>query len=113
MKTKLHIVLILTLSLVWFFMPQAVGLATTYYVDGNSTNASDSNPGTSGLPWKTIGKAASSLQPGDTALVREGIYREEVDIRIKRKNVKKAAEYMSKQIMCPRCQYTLRKGEDY
>ena len=44
--------------------------ATTYYVDTNNASASDGNPGTEASPWKTIGKANSTLQPGDTVLTR-------------------------------------------
>ncbi|MBN2330833.1 MAG: right-handed parallel beta-helix repeat-containing protein, partial [Candidatus Aenigmarchaeota archaeon] len=45
-----------------------------YYVDVNT--GSDSNPGTSVHPWKTIQKAADSLLAGDTVLIAPGIYRE-------------------------------------
>jgi parallel beta-helix repeat protein len=54
--------------------------ATTYYVDGSSAAARDSNPGTSAQPWKTIGKATGLLQPGDTVLVKAGVYREFVTL---------------------------------
>src|SRR5271166_3647531 len=33
--------------------------ATNYYVDESNSSASDSNPGTASLPWKTIAKANS------------------------------------------------------
>ena len=48
--------------------PEAPG----YYVDGSNPSASDSNPGTAALPWKTINKANSSLSPGDTVYIRRG-----------------------------------------
>jgi hypothetical protein len=48
----------------------------TYYVDGNSANASDAGPGTKERPFRTIGKAAEVLQPGERVVVAEGIYRE-------------------------------------
>ena len=54
--------------------------AATHYVD--AVNGNDGNPGTAEQPWKTIGKAAASLQPGDTALVRSGIYRESIAVRV-------------------------------
>jgi hypothetical protein len=44
---------------------------STYYV---ATNGSDSNPGTSGLPFLTIQKAANVVNPGDTVIVRDGTY---------------------------------------
>ena len=49
----------------------------TYYV---SVRGSNSNPGTLARPWRTIQKAASTLQPGQRALVRNGIYRENVQV---------------------------------
>jgi alpha-N-arabinofuranosidase len=49
--------------------------AATYTV---SPGGSDSNSGAAGLPFKTIQKAADVLQPGDTAILRGGTYRESV-----------------------------------
>ncbi len=52
--------------------------AATYYLD--AVNGNDSNPGTSGLPWKTINRAApqASYDPnvvsGDTVILRGGYY---------------------------------------
>jgi parallel beta-helix repeat protein len=51
---------------------------TTYYVDNGNVNASDSNPGSAALPWLTIQKAAATMMPGDTAVIKEGFYREYV-----------------------------------
>jgi parallel beta-helix repeat protein len=48
---------------------QATG--NVYYV---ATNGNDSNPGTIEQPWKTIQKAANTLQAGDTVLIRGGVY---------------------------------------
>ena len=45
-----------------------------YFVDQNNPQASDENPGTEDLPWKTINHAAEVLQAGDTVLVRGGVY---------------------------------------
>ena len=50
----------------------------TYYVDGNLESASDNNPGTKKLPFKTISKAAKVLLPGERAIISEGIYREKI-----------------------------------
>ncbi|RPJ35886.1 MAG: DUF1565 domain-containing protein, partial [Planctomycetaceae bacterium] len=50
--------------------------AATYIVDGDNPSARDSNSGTQAQPWKTIGKAAGLLKPGDTVLVKAGVYRE-------------------------------------
>lgn len=45
-----------------------------FYVDGNHSAASDSNPGTESSPWKTIQKAADTLSPGDTVYIKQGTY---------------------------------------
>ncbi len=57
-------------------------LAATYYVDRNHPSASDTNPGTEDQPWLTVGKAAGStaVGPGDTVIVKQGIYRERASI---------------------------------
>src|SRR5260370_12843346 len=49
--------------------------SATYYV---SPNGSDSAAGTLASPWRTIQKAASTLQPGQTAIVAAGNYGERV-----------------------------------
>jgi parallel beta-helix repeat protein len=54
--------------------------AATYYVDGNHSGASDSNPGTESQPWKTIQRAANVAAAGDTVLVKAGTYNEAVSI---------------------------------
>lgn len=45
----------------------------TYYV---AENGSDTGTGSISDPFKTIQKASDVMQPGDTCLVREGVYRE-------------------------------------
>jgi parallel beta-helix repeat protein len=52
--------------------------ATTYFVDANHPSARDTNPGTEALPFKTIEKATSLVNAGDTVFVKAGIYRETV-----------------------------------
>ena len=52
-----------------------VACAGEYHVSGSGK---DSNPGTLAQPFQTIGKAAAAAAPGDTVLIRAGIYREEV-----------------------------------
>ena len=49
-----------------------------YYVDGS--NGSDSDPGTSSTPWKTIQKAADTITAGSTVTVRAGNYAEHVKV---------------------------------
>jgi len=50
---------------------------TTYYV---SPNGSDSAAGNSSAPWRTIQKAANTLQPGQTAIAAAGNYGERVEV---------------------------------
>ncbi|RKY40671.1 MAG: hypothetical protein DRP81_09130, partial [Candidatus Omnitrophota bacterium] len=45
-----------------------------YFVDQNHPNASDDNPGTEDLPWKTITHAVQAVQAGDIVYVRAGTY---------------------------------------
>ena len=56
----------------------------TYYVDGQSSEASDDQPGTAEAPWKTVSRAASAqeLQPGDTVVIHSGVYREHVEVKV-------------------------------
>ncbi|MCI0472897.1 MAG: right-handed parallel beta-helix repeat-containing protein, partial [Ignavibacteria bacterium] len=64
-----------------FFVPLVFAgsvSAATYYV---STTGSDTNPGTLSQPWKTIQKSSNTMVAGDTAYVRKGIYKENVNIR--------------------------------
>jgi len=58
--------------------------ATTYWVDNTSPGAADTNPGTEAQPWLTLGRAAKApeLRPGDTVLIRSGVYREWVDVTV-------------------------------
>ncbi len=49
---------------------------TTYYVATNAANASDTNPGTSTAPWKTLTKAGNTARAGDTVYVKAGTYNE-------------------------------------
>jgi hypothetical protein len=58
--------------------------AATFYVDQAATNAADAGPGSEAAPWKTISRAgaAKELKPGDTVLIRSGVYRESVEIAV-------------------------------
>jgi hypothetical protein len=49
-----------------------------FYVD--QVAGSDENPGTASQPWRTIQKAADTMGPGDTCMVRAGTYTERVQI---------------------------------
>jgi len=50
----------------------------TYYV---STSGKDSNPGTMDQPWRHIYHAADVVQAGDTVYVRQGVYKELVQMK--------------------------------
>jgi hypothetical protein len=52
------------------------GYAATYHVAQDHPAASDENPGTADAPWKTVSKAAQTLEAGDRVIVHEGVYRE-------------------------------------
>jgi hypothetical protein len=67
LRTAIAVALVLTTGV-------AECVAATYYVDIKHPQASDANPGTEALPWKTLYKAAQVLAAGDTVLVKEGIY---------------------------------------
>ncbi|MCX7039469.1 MAG: right-handed parallel beta-helix repeat-containing protein [Spirochaetes bacterium] len=51
--------------------------ASVYSVD---PAGSDAGPGTAARPWKTIGRAAAAIEPGDTVLIAAGTYRERVRV---------------------------------
>jgi hypothetical protein len=72
-------------QIVWFGLllmsMGSVGLAGTYYV---STGGNDENPGSEARPLRTIQKAADTVRAGDTILVRGGLYREAVVLRLPR-----------------------------
>ena len=44
---------------------------TTFYV---SPSGNDSNPGTTGSPWKTINKGLANMQAGRTLVLKDGTY---------------------------------------
>jgi hypothetical protein len=56
--------------------PWAHADGATFIVAQGHPQAGDDNPGTPERPLKTIAKAAGLVQPGDTVLVRAGVYRE-------------------------------------
>ena len=72
---KRSLALITTLSL-HLSVTVAWAAGAEYFVAGDGR---DSNPGTSvEEPFRTIGRAAQILQPGDTCRIRGGVYRETV-----------------------------------
>lgn len=57
------------------------GRAAVYEVSPSHPQSGDQAPGTAEKPWKTIGHAASIAGPGDTVLIRDGVYRERVVVK--------------------------------
>lgn len=57
--------------------PLAPSRGRAYFV---APNGRDSNPGTLARPWRSIRKAVDTLRPGQQALVRRGVYRENVQL---------------------------------
>jgi pectate lyase-like protein len=53
------------------------GSGTCYYV---SPSGSDANSGTSASPFRTIGHAASVVNPGDMVIVEDGLYHEALNL---------------------------------
>jgi len=76
-KVLVVVLVVCSLATVFLVHPRPVSAATQYYV---STGGSDSNPGTSDRPWRTIQKAANTMVAGDTVIVRAGDYAERVQV---------------------------------
>lgn len=53
--------------------------ARTFYV---SPGGSDDALGTVAFPWRTIQHACDEMEPGDTAIIQEGIYNEQVYLEV-------------------------------
>lgn len=61
--------------IILFIYPAIHSFGASYYV---STSGSDANDGTSGRPFRSIGKAAAVLKPGDICHIDDGLYAETV-----------------------------------
>lgn len=65
------------------FIPSAKNAraaGNTYYVD--QATGDDGHPGTEAEPWLTIQHAADSVVAGDTAYIKNGTYREDINFHI-------------------------------
>ena len=49
-----------------------------FHVACQDSRASDANDGSAAAPWRTVSHAAQTIQPGDTAWIHGGVYREVV-----------------------------------
>jgi hypothetical protein len=58
------------------FWEKPLTFSRTYHVDGSAVRADDRGPGTLDRPFRTIGKAAEVLQPGERVVIAAGTYRE-------------------------------------
>jgi parallel beta-helix repeat protein len=65
--------ILLSLSLVLVFNPAE---SKVWHVDGRTGN--DTGPGSESEPFKTILRASQVLQPGDTAVIHDGVYHEQI-----------------------------------
>lgn len=54
--------------------------AITLVVDQKSSRSADTNPGSEALPFRTVGAAVKVMKPGDTVAVKDGIYRESLNL---------------------------------
>ncbi len=55
----------------------AQSTGATFHV---ATTGADTGPGTQAAPWRTVQKALSTLQPGQTALVHAGVYAQDLEL---------------------------------
>jgi hypothetical protein len=69
------VIIIAFLPMLLMFSQTGAQAANTYFV---ATDGNDSNPGTEAQPFKTLAKGVSLLKPGDTLVVKPGLYREEL-----------------------------------
>lgn len=61
----------------WWMLAKMAGWDTQqnlFFVDKNHPDADDTNPGTIDLPWRTIQKAFNTVQAGDSVVIRQGTY---------------------------------------
>ncbi len=77
MELRSKIFLLVITLLCMAAVPMSAIAADVYVdVDGNDTTGD----GTSGIPWETIGYAVSQASDGDTIIVRDGTYTENIEI---------------------------------
>ena len=74
-KTLKTMAAVSCLAMCFSIGPAGTAIAATYYV---ATNGNDGNSGSQARPWRTIRHAAETVAAGDTVIVREGKYDEDV-----------------------------------
>ncbi|HWQ89819.1 MAG TPA: cell wall-binding repeat-containing protein [Desulfitobacteriaceae bacterium] len=70
---------VLIIGLLQFSVFPAVSQASSSQIYYISPTGNDLNPGSLDYPFLTISRAIKSIQPGDTLLLREGTYCEQID----------------------------------
>ncbi len=73
-----HLIASLTVAMLLLGTGTA-GQTATYYVAQNHPQASDSNPGTEALPWRTLTHSCAVAEKGDTVWVKTGLYHETLE----------------------------------
>ena len=69
-------------SVAWMTFAATISVsAGTFEVAQRNPQAGDEGDGSREHPWKTIAKAAEKVGPGDTVMIRDGIYRETVVVK--------------------------------
>jgi len=78
------ILLMIVTTIEIFLIPSVSSASSTYFVSKNGNDINGDGSFTN--PWRTIQKAANSVNAGDTVYVRGGTYYEEVSIKNKQGN---------------------------
>ncbi|MET0556368.1 MAG: right-handed parallel beta-helix repeat-containing protein [Vicinamibacteria bacterium] len=60
----------------FLFWEKPLAFSRTYHVDGRSPRSDDRGQGTLARPFRTIGRAAEVLKPGERVVIAAGTYRE-------------------------------------
>lgn len=79
MKSHMKHLLCKVVVLIILFIPQLAQAQRTLYV---ANHGNDKNTGDANHPWRTVGFAVGKLKPGDRLLIRSGLYREAVDLKV-------------------------------
>lgn len=70
----------LLVVIIIILLPGYTAWANEFVVDQKHPSASDTNDGSQKRPWKTISHAAKVAVAGDSVSVRDGIYRESIEV---------------------------------
>ena len=59
------------IAMIWIAIAAGAAPAATYFV---ATDGNNNNPGSTGQPWRTVTHGVSQLSAGDTLVIRDGVY---------------------------------------